>query len=253
MSERPYSRHYHDLIDDTKFADIYPDDHHYATWSRLLMIADQAWPSSAHLPSTARKASVAKLVEVGLVDVLPNGRFRLHGLEAERQRRSEVGRAGGIASGRSRVTGTTVERTFNERSTSVQRASNLEEKRQEETRREDARDPFDDPEADVVTWLAKHGCALQPHSGYYRHVVTMVESHGVNAVVGMLDRLASAGTKSGDVKGYVFGARDALDAQTRPNLADVGKADRADADARAHQARLDRTQRELRALREVGS
>jgi hypothetical protein len=81
----------------------------------------------------------------------------------------------------------------------------------------------------------------------------MVESHGVNAVVGMLDRLASAGTKSGDVKGYVFGARDALDAQTRPNLADVGKADRAEADARAHQARLDRTQRELRALREVGS
>lgn len=81
----------------------------------------------------------------------------------------------------------------------------------------------------------------------------MVEHHGINAVVGMLDRLAAAGTKGGDVKGYVFGARDALDAQTRPSLTDIGKADRAEADARAHQARLERTRRELRALREIGS
>ena len=61
MSDRPYSRHYHELVDDAKFADIYPDDHHYACWSRLLMLADQAWPASAHIPATARKASVAKL------------------------------------------------------------------------------------------------------------------------------------------------------------------------------------------------
>lgn len=118
---------------------------------------------------------------------------------------------------------------------------------------EDAHDPYDVGEADVITWLARHGCALQPHSGYYRHVVVMVEHHGSDAVVGMLERLASAGTKTGDVKGYVFGARDALDAQTRPNLAEIGKADRDEATERSHQARLDRTQRELQALREVGS
>lgn len=88
MSERPYSRHYHDLIDDLKFADVYPDDHHYACWSRLLMIADQAWPASAHIPITARKASVQKLAAVGLIDLLPDGRFRMHGLQAERERRS---------------------------------------------------------------------------------------------------------------------------------------------------------------------
>lgn len=88
MSDRPYSRHYHELVDDPKFEDIYPDDHHYACWSRLLMLAEQAWPASAHLPATARKASVAKLAEVGLIDLLPDGRFRMHGLQAERERRS---------------------------------------------------------------------------------------------------------------------------------------------------------------------
>lgn len=90
MSERPYSRHYHDLIDDTKFAEVFPDDHHYACWSRLLMIADQAWPASAHIPITARKASIQKLADVGLIDLLPDGRFRMHGLQAERERRSSA-------------------------------------------------------------------------------------------------------------------------------------------------------------------
>lgn len=87
--DRPYSRHYHELVDDPKFAEVYPDDNHYATWGRLLMVADQAWPVSAHIPATARRASVAKLAEVGLIDLLPGGRFRMHGLQAEREQRSQ--------------------------------------------------------------------------------------------------------------------------------------------------------------------
>ncbi len=85
----PYSRHYWRLVDDPKFADIYGDDHHYATWSRLLMLADQAWPATAHVPITARKASVTKLAEVGLIDILPGGRFRMRGTDRERRKRSE--------------------------------------------------------------------------------------------------------------------------------------------------------------------
>lgn len=110
-------------------------------------------------------------------------------------------------------------------------------------------DPWDDPEHEAVTWLAKHGIALQPHSGYYRNLATMVEQHGVNAVVGMFDRLASAGTKDGDIKGYVFAAKDALDQQTRPNLTALAKEDRADEVGRSHQRELDRTQAYLRELR----
>ena len=88
----PYSRHYWRLVDDPKFADIYADDHHYACWSRLLMIADQAWPASAHIPATARKASVAKLAEVGLLDLLHDGRFKMRGLDKERAKRSDSAR-----------------------------------------------------------------------------------------------------------------------------------------------------------------
>jgi len=249
MSERaPYSRVYWTIVDDPKFAAIYDDDATLALWLRLLLQADATWPAAAPLPRSARSRPLGKLVDAGLVDRVGTDRYRIHGLEAERGRRQSAA----SASASQRWTRSQSERNANASRTHP-KSDASRGRDEDETRRGDARDPFDDPEADVVTWLAKHGCALQPHSGYYRHVVTMVESHGVNAVVGMLDRLASAGTKSGDVKGYVFGARDALDAQTRPNLADVGKADRADADARAHQARLDRTQRELRALREVGS
>ena len=121
------------------------------------------------------------------------------------------------------------------------------------TEREDTsaagHDPWDDPEREAVTWLAKHGCALLPQSGYYRNLVTMVEAHGVNAVVGMFDRLASAGTKHGDVKGYVFGAKDALDQRTRPNLKELDKEDRAEEVDRGHQRELDKTQAYLRELR----
>ena len=85
----PYSRHYWRLVDDPKFLEVYGDDHHYATWSRLLMIADQAWPATAHIPGTARKPSVSKLAAVGLIDLLPGGRFRMHGTDAERRKRSQ--------------------------------------------------------------------------------------------------------------------------------------------------------------------
>ena len=88
----PYSRHYWRLIDDPKFSEVYADDHHFATWSRLLMIADQAWPASAHVPARARGASIRKLAEVGLIDLLPDGRFRMHGTDAERHRRSDLAR-----------------------------------------------------------------------------------------------------------------------------------------------------------------
>ena len=90
--ERPYSRHYWDLVDDPKFVEIYDDDHHYATWSRLLMVADQAWPASAHLPLTARRTSVKKLADVELIDLRPGGRFRIHGLDKERAKRSQKGK-----------------------------------------------------------------------------------------------------------------------------------------------------------------
>lgn len=89
MSGRaPYSRVYWEIVDDPKFAYVYDDDRALACWLRLLMIADQAHPASAHLPHFADKRAVQKLVEVGLVDVQGGGRYRIRGLDAERERRS---------------------------------------------------------------------------------------------------------------------------------------------------------------------
>lgn len=88
MSERAaYSRVYWSIVDDAKFVTIYDDDHHLAAWMRLLLIADQSHPASAHLPSNVRRASVKALADVNLIDIQPNHRYRVHGLDAERERR----------------------------------------------------------------------------------------------------------------------------------------------------------------------
>ena len=87
MSERqPYSRVYWSIIDDPKFATIYDNDHHLAAWLRLLLTHDQAHPSSGHVPAVIQRASLRALCDAGLIDVTGR-RFRVHGLDAERERR----------------------------------------------------------------------------------------------------------------------------------------------------------------------
>ena len=83
----------------------------------------------------------------------------------------------------------------------------------------------DEPEGEAVTWLARHGCYVRPGSGWHQQLVVAVEHHGINAIVGMFDRLAAAGMAQGDTKGYVFGAIDALNARTRPDAAALGRED----------------------------
>ena len=86
--DRRHIRIYYSIIDDAKFDDIRGDDHHFSTWVRLLMAADSVWPASADLPATARKSSIAALEVAGIIDLMKGSRFRIHGLDAERERRS---------------------------------------------------------------------------------------------------------------------------------------------------------------------
>src|SRR5690348_15515478 len=61
MTERAaYSRVYWSIVDDPKFESVYDSDSNLAAWLRLLLIADQAHPASAHLPSNVRRSSVAE-------------------------------------------------------------------------------------------------------------------------------------------------------------------------------------------------
>jgi hypothetical protein len=88
----PYSRVYHSIVDDDKFASVYDDDRRLATWLRLLIAADQAYPASAHIPMGCHRPSVVALADAGLIDLGTGSRFRLHGLVTEREMRSQSAR-----------------------------------------------------------------------------------------------------------------------------------------------------------------
>lgn len=93
MSERaPYSRVYWSVMDDPKFDGIRENPKHIGSWCLLLIVADMAHPAPAFAPANVPKSSMTALIDAGLVDPLSGGRFRIHGLDAERGRRSEAGR-----------------------------------------------------------------------------------------------------------------------------------------------------------------
>jgi hypothetical protein len=98
MTERaPYSRVYWSIVDDERFATVYDSDAHLAAWLRLLLIADQAWPASAHLPASVRSHSVKALIDAGLLVVNGSKRYRIHGLDSERTRRAEQAKQAAFA------------------------------------------------------------------------------------------------------------------------------------------------------------
>jgi hypothetical protein len=90
MTDRPYSRVYHEIVDDPDFAGIYDDNDALAEWLRMLMTADAMWPTSAPMPR--RNRAVTSLIACGLVQERPGNRYTIRGLEAERERRSASAR-----------------------------------------------------------------------------------------------------------------------------------------------------------------
>ena len=107
----PYSRIYWTIADDEMFAGIYDDDAALATWLRLLLLADATYPATAPLPRSAKERPLAKLVASGLVKVTGD-RYRIRGLESERERRSESGR--NVAAARWRNAGASADAMLDE-------------------------------------------------------------------------------------------------------------------------------------------
>jgi hypothetical protein len=88
MSERaPYSRVYWSVMEEPKFDGIREDPRLFGAWALLLIAADMSHPSPAYLIPTVPRASVTRLAEAGLIDLLDGFRYRVHGLDAERERR----------------------------------------------------------------------------------------------------------------------------------------------------------------------
>lgn len=90
MTDRPYSRVYHGIVDDPAFSTIYNDNDALACWLRMLIVADAMHPASAPMPR--RNRAVTSLVAAGLVLERPGNRYTILGLDAERERRSARGR-----------------------------------------------------------------------------------------------------------------------------------------------------------------
>lgn len=98
-----YSRVYWEIIDDPKFLSVYDDDRALATWLRLLIVADMAYPATPPVPVGTQRRALEVLESSGIIELVGSSRFRIVGLAAERDRRSAPGRAGAEArwSGRS--------------------------------------------------------------------------------------------------------------------------------------------------------
>lgn len=138
--DRKYSRVYHDAVEDPRFAGIWSSDPSLALWVRLLVVADATWPSPAPVPRSAKPRPLAALVESGLVELVAGDNYRIRGLDAERTKRAEAGRIGGLASARSRANDptVTVQPSLNDRSTD--RSTIVEPNRVETSRAETSRD-----------------------------------------------------------------------------------------------------------------
>jgi hypothetical protein len=93
MTDRgPFSRVFWSIRTDERLANIYPHDARLGAWLRLLMAADMAWPGPADIPATANRKTLASLCDEGVIELLPGGMFRFHGLDSLRNERSEKAR-----------------------------------------------------------------------------------------------------------------------------------------------------------------
>ena len=181
MADRPFVRIYHsDLIRD--YPTVWDDDAALAAWLRLLVAADGSWPTPAEFPRSVKGRSVEALVKAGLVSVVGTHRYQIKGMDAERSARQDAARnaaakrwqSGPQSRGNAEVMPSRAEPSHTEPSPDAPASD----------------DPWNEPEGEALTWLARHGCDVRPTgNGYHQKLVLAVENHGVNAVIGMFDRL----------------------------------------------------------------
>ena len=89
MANGPYSRVYHELMDE--YPAVFRSDLHLGLYVRLLMVADKFYPQ--HAPVPRRDGAYKSLVSCGLVlEDVGGATYTIRGLSAERERRSEPGR-----------------------------------------------------------------------------------------------------------------------------------------------------------------
>lgn len=85
----PYARVYQSIRTDPRFAGIIESNELLGAWLRLLLHAESEWPESPPIPRSIPDDLLRPLVDAGIVELHPADTYRIHGLDPERQRRSE--------------------------------------------------------------------------------------------------------------------------------------------------------------------
>ena len=81
---RHFVKVYRGILRDPKFVEVRSDRACLGTWLLLLLEADAFWPDPASLPRWAEQDHIDLLERVGLVIVEADDRYRIKGLDAER-------------------------------------------------------------------------------------------------------------------------------------------------------------------------
>ena len=215
-----YVRVYYRITDDPKFADIYGDDRHLATWLRLLIVADGMWPVAPPVPRTVRKPSLSALVRAGLVDLMPQDCYRIHGLDAERAMRSQSGRNAAAMRWDSKRTPPTDADPMLVRDRVRVRAESESEHRARNGSVPDDEDGYET----VVRWLASRK-AWADSPKLQTDLARMVDRKGAPAVIAAMAALDGAE----DAAQFVYGARNALFPLAPPKVQTKDERDRAEA------------------------
>jgi hypothetical protein len=85
----PFARVYYTIVADERFTDIYPNDAHLATWLRMLLVAEGTYPAPAPITRKTNPKSLKALVDCGLIELVGDDHYRVHGMRAEREKRSK--------------------------------------------------------------------------------------------------------------------------------------------------------------------
>lgn len=89
MSGRPFARLYYvDLRRD--YPDVWKDNDTFATYARLLSLADATWPLVPEVPRSEKRPHVEKLIASSLVQMVSEFGYQIKGFDAERSARSDA-------------------------------------------------------------------------------------------------------------------------------------------------------------------
>lgn len=170
-----YSRVYWEILDDPKFTDVYDDDAALATWLRLLIVADMAYPAAAPLPAGTAEEPLSLLESAALIERVGRTRYRVRGLAAERERRSSAGKA--AAGARWGSPDATAMRTHYDRNADALLA---EQSKAETSRAEQSITPAEDPDDHLDAYYRLTGS--WPSAKVLPWLNDMAEAHGGAAV-----------------------------------------------------------------------